>query len=364
MAVALGRDDELLAALQELQLLLVDPGLVGVGQDELRRSVRAGDEPHVEAGLHAVRRLDGDRSAVRQPLHAEDVLVTGGRLVHPGRPAAADLDDPDAHERVGVPGLRIALADDLRDGGRELRERDDVHHGLVRAQERDRGGVVGPPEAGDAVVEDLLPVEPGEVAVENRGAPVRGEARLGLRAEVANVEVVRPDEGDLAAVRRKAGDGLGLGRARQALEARVREIQDEEIAGDGVDGDSPRRVEGFGPRERLGRVHRSHECLEARQGRRAIHGRLALACPGLHALDRALRGGLRLVQHQQIAAGRPRHLRRLRSGFALVAVGPRDVTSFRSWARRPVARRSGSRAARRIGFMVTSRKVEQGYATG
>ena len=308
MPVALGGHDELLAAVEKLQLLLVDPRLVDVGQDALRRPRAARDEPEVEARLQPVRRLHGDRTVVRQPLHAEDVLVACGRLVHPGRLVAADLDDPELHGGVRVARLRVALRDDLRHRRRELRERDDVDHRLVRAQERDRGGVVRPPESGRGVVEDLFPVHPREGTVQDRGASVGRQLRLALRREVVDVEIVAPHEGHLAPVRRDPRNALGVGRLRQPLEPRRREVQHEEIAVERIHRDLPRRIEALRPGQRLRRVRRPDERLQARQRRRPIDSRRARAGPGLHPVDRPRRRRFRLVEDQEVPAGRPREL--------------------------------------------------------
>ena len=99
--VALGRDDELLPPSRNCSSFWLTHA--SSTSDRTRFAAPVPRETSQRSSrLQPVRRPDGDRAVVRQPLHSEDVLVARGGLVHPGRLVAADLDDPELYRGIGI----------------------------------------------------------------------------------------------------------------------------------------------------------------------------------------------------------------------------------------------------------------------
>ena len=301
----------------------VHPGGVGLGQDAGGLAARAVDEVEVEPGLRAVHRLHGDPPAVGRPLHRDDVLVRRRFRVHPGGGAAADVHDAQPDGGVGAARLRVALRDHARHRGLEVDEAHPAHRGLVRAQERDRAPVRRPPVAGVLVVEDLLPVDPRERAVQDRVRAVAREAALGPRGEIQDEEVVAAHEGQPPAVGGQARDRLLLGRAREPLEAGGGEVEQEDVVGEGVGRPAPGPVERLGPGQRLRNARLPDERLQARPRRGPVDGRRP--GPGRrHALEGPHVLRLPRVEQQHVPAARPRERRQPRRLLARVAEDPLD----------------------------------------
>ena len=323
VAVALGGPQEALPALEELQVVRVHPARVRLAQDASRLPARAVHEVQVEPGLQAVLGLHRHAPVVGRPLHRDHVLV-GRRLgVHPDGRAARDLHDAQPDRGVGAARLRIALGDHAWHHGLEVGEAHRAHRGLVRAQERDRAAVRRPPEPGVLVVEDLLPVDPGQGTVQDRARAVAREAALGARGQVQHEEVVAAHEGQPPAVGDEARDRLRLGRAREPLEAGGGEIEEEEIVRERVGRPAARPVERLGPGQGLRHARLPEQRLQARQGGRPVHGRLAAARRPSRA-----RSSARPSACACRAAARPRRSSR-RTGAAASAPPPRRCRSTR-----------------------------------
>ena len=220
-AVALRGDEHVARAADERNLLLVDPGRVEVRKQAPGRA-RPVQKQHVEARLGPIRRLDGDRAAVGLPRDADDVFVARRRRLHPGGPAAAQVDDAEADLRIRPADARVALGDDLGNGGLEAREGRDVDLRLIAPKKRDGLRIGRPPEAVVVVVKDLLPVDEGENPVQDRGGAVGREPALGAGRDVQHVEVVVSGERDRAAVGREPAVDLARRLSRVSLSKRER----------------------------------------------------------------------------------------------------------------------------------------------
>jgi hypothetical protein len=199
-------------------------------------AARRGAQEQVEVGLLAVQPLHRHAVTLREPVEAGEVGLFFGLGVEPGGLARGQVEDPEAHLRIGGARLGVVLVAGLGVGRGVVGQQGVAAHGrVVEVVVGDPAAVRRPPEALRRAVPDLLSVHPVVAAVEDLPRlAVGGQGALGTpggrHREVEHVEVALARVGELRAVGRQGGSLLvrrGLG---QALEARSRPPEEEVAA--------------------------------------------------------------------------------------------------------------------------------------
>ncbi len=207
------------------------------------------------------------------------------------------------------------------------------------SEKRDRLRIVRPPEAVVVVVEDLLPVDEREDAVQDRRPSVGGQTSFALRGEIHHPEVVVPSERDAASVGGEARVDLGRRGSRQTREAGTGQVEEIEIAAELVETEPARGVERDGPGESLRRFPAFLSRFEAGERRGTVHDRPAHAADRIQPLERALRRRSPLVEEEDGVVRCPRVLGQACDLIALRAGDPVDRQCARRLRRDRLFRR-------------------------
>ena len=211
----------------------VDPGVGLLPQNSLGLAGRRVGPVEVEERLFAILYLVPDIAVGRErDVDDQDLRVAVEARVDPGDASAAGLGDSEQDAGVRVPGLGVRVDLERRPEGHVVDHREAGNVPLVALQEGDAAAVEAPPMGlVVAAAVDLLLVDPVELAVERVLAAVGGQPEF-VAGGVDDVEIRVADEGDTAAVRREAGEFLGLRTPGEPGERFVVETPDEQVRGE------------------------------------------------------------------------------------------------------------------------------------